>query len=76
LYYGNPTAYFTAKAGVCTKLSVEILATITINFIPFLAILFVTFEYYRNLAPDRQVKKPYCQPLSTVLVWIVLRFVL
>jgi hypothetical protein len=57
-YFGNPTAYFVAKAGVCTKPSVKILATISINFIPFLAILFVTFEYYRNLVPNRQVKKP------------------
>jgi hypothetical protein len=51
-YYGNPTAYFAAKASNCTKPSVEILATIITNFVPFLAILFVTFEYYRNLAPD------------------------
>jgi hypothetical protein len=56
-YFGNPTAYFVAKAGVCTKPSVKILATISINFVPFLAILFVTFEYYRNLEPDCQVKK-------------------
>jgi hypothetical protein len=34
-YFGNPTAYFAAKAGVCTKPSVEILATISINFVPF-----------------------------------------
>jgi hypothetical protein len=59
LYFGNLTAYFAAKAGVCIKPSVEILATISINFVPFLAILFVTFEYYRNLALDRQVKKPW-----------------
>jgi hypothetical protein len=52
LYFGNPTAYFAAKAGDYTKPSVEILATIITNFVPFLAILFVTFEYYRNLAPD------------------------
>ena len=58
LYFGNPIAYFAAKTGVCTKPSVEILATISINFVPFLAILFVTFKYYRNLVPDRQVKKP------------------
>jgi hypothetical protein len=57
LYFGNLTAYFAAKAGICTKPSVEILATISINFVPFLAILFFTFEYYRNLAPDRQIKK-------------------
>jgi hypothetical protein len=35
------------------------LATISINFVPFLAILFVTLGYYQNLAPDRQVKKPW-----------------
>jgi hypothetical protein len=52
-------AYFVAKVGVCTKPSVEILATISINIVSFLAILFVTFEYYRNLAPDRQIKKPW-----------------
>jgi hypothetical protein len=52
-------AYFAAKAGVYTKPSVEILATIITNFVPSLAILFVTFEYYRNLAPDCQVKKPW-----------------
>jgi hypothetical protein len=49
LYFGNPTAYFAATAGDCTKPSVKILATIITNFVPFLAILFVTFEYYRNL---------------------------
>jgi hypothetical protein len=55
----NPTAYFAAKFGVCTKPSVKILAIISINFVLFLAILFVTFEFYRNLAPDCQVKKPW-----------------
>jgi hypothetical protein len=39
-------AYFATKVGDCTKPSVEILVTIITNFIPFLAILFVTFEYY------------------------------
>jgi hypothetical protein len=38
-YFGNPTAYFAAKAAFCTKPSVEILATISINFVPFIAIL-------------------------------------
>jgi hypothetical protein len=57
LYFSNPSAYFVVKVGDCTKPSVEILATIIINFISFLVILFVTFEYYRNLAPDRQIKK-------------------
>jgi hypothetical protein len=50
-------AYFAAKASDCTKPSVEILATIITNFVPFLAILFVTFEYYQNVAPDRHIKK-------------------
>jgi hypothetical protein len=86
LYFGNLTAYFAAKAGVCIKPSVEILATISINFVPFLAILFVTFEYYRNLAPDCQVKKtlhltPSLVPifvniiLVSILTWITSQIV-
>jgi hypothetical protein len=59
-------AYFAAKAGDCTKPSVEIMATIITNFIPFLAILFVTFEYYRNLAPDCQIKKHCFHVKSTI----------
>jgi hypothetical protein len=50
LYFGNPNAYFAAKAGDCTKSSVEILATIITNFVPFLAILFVTFEIWSQIA--------------------------
>jgi hypothetical protein len=46
LYFGNLTAYFATKAGICTKPS---------------AILFFTFKYYRNLAPDRQIKKRCCR---------------
>jgi hypothetical protein len=61
-YFGNPTAYFAAKAGVYTKPNVKILVTISINFVPFLAILFVTFEYYQNVAPDHLIKKPWSSP--------------
>jgi hypothetical protein len=53
LYFGNPTAYFVAKAGDYTKPSIKTLATIITNFVPFLAILFITFDYYQNLEPDR-----------------------
>jgi hypothetical protein len=42
------------------------LATISINFVPFLAILFVTFEFYRNLGPDHQVKKPWLSLIANM----------
>jgi hypothetical protein len=60
LYFDIPTAHFATKAGVSTKSNVKIL--VSINFVPFLDILFVTFEYYQNLAPDCHVKKPWVGP--------------
>jgi hypothetical protein len=46
-----------SKPGDCTERIVENLATVSAKFVRFLAISFLSFEEYRNLAPDCQVEK-------------------